>query len=656
MPMRSPMKSLVVLCVLPLATSRAVLGHGARACLLPTPPHARTPLPVRCVLDTDAAIKQNADRLWVVATDGKSVIDKVGLRKVLDAYGIAAGSDAILNAYDDDTSGDLAYDEFIQLVTVLEAAKARDEAASPTTASPSGGSSEVAGRVGEAAYNTVSSWAKVLVDVDSDQRRKEEERGVSVALRRMQRDMSMLDQAAGSTPQLSNVELAILTTTVSLSFFSPFGFSEKVVEVLVPSMSALAAAIGFSAEYAGKVAVSKGKEVAAITLQAAAEAELYLAQAERTKAIIPLCVGLSATAAAFALLVPAIAVEMASKGVSMQIMTELYLVCPLVSVLAAAVAALSAQESTGLANRAMSVGARRFASSTDVGRTWLSATEQVTASTSKTKQKWSSFSVGVLPAPIFAILCPGPLSFKAIVAAAVGAAQCAYSLASAEYTLSAAVESVALKSRTAAVSDTYANQGARAGAILPFTSALSGLCAATTVAVVEVLPLISAPIGQVRLLPCRTISCLPTPVRALSRLVTPSNAFPCLPTPSRAFPHLLTIAPSHSPQSLVCVTFPAVGALIAAAASISKARCEVDAEAATAAATQLAETDAGVRERNPIRATAELVRLTVRGVVSDGRRRLTPKELLRNLLNGFRRLLRMPLLPRDQRQQRRLVV
>ena len=38
------------------------------------------------------------------------------------------------------------------------------------------------------------------------------------------------------------------------------------------------------------------------------------------------------------------------------------------------------------------------------------------------------------------------------------------------------------------VSDTYANQGARAGAILPFTSALSGLCAATTVAVVEALP------------------------------------------------------------------------------------------------------------------------------------------------------------------------
>ena len=51
------------------------------------------------------------------------------------------------------------------------------------------------------------------------------------------------------------------------------------------------------------------------------------------------------------------------------------------------------------------------------------------------------------------------------------------------------------------------------------------------------------------------------------------------------------------------------GSLIAAAASISKARCEVDAEAATAAATQLAETSAD--RTNPLKATVELVRLTI---------------------------------------------
>ena len=44
----------------------------------------------------------------------------------------------------------------------------------------------------------------------------------------------------------------------------------KVVEVLVPSMAAVSASIGISAEYVGKVAVSKSKEVAALAIQAAA--------------------------------------------------------------------------------------------------------------------------------------------------------------------------------------------------------------------------------------------------------------------------------------------------------------------------------------------------------------------------------------------------
>ena len=61
--------------------------------------------------------------------------------------------------------------------------------------------------------------------------------------------------------------------------------------------------------YVGKTAVSRGKEVAAITLQAAAESEAILAQAERAKAVVPLCVGLSATASAFALLAPEVSPE-----------------------------------------------------------------------------------------------------------------------------------------------------------------------------------------------------------------------------------------------------------------------------------------------------------------------------------------------------------
>ena len=51
--------------------------------------------------------------------------------------------------------------------------------------------------------------------------------------------------------------------------------------------------------------------------------------------------------------------------------TELYLFCPLVSVLAAAVCNLALEETRGFATRAVNVGVRRFAKSGIVGKTWL---------------------------------------------------------------------------------------------------------------------------------------------------------------------------------------------------------------------------------------------------------------------------------------------
>jgi hypothetical protein len=174
-------------------------------------------------------------------------------------------------------------------------------------------------------------------------------------------------------------------------------------------------------------------------------------------------------------------------------------------------------------------GNRRFATSNVVGRTWLSATEQVAQNSERNSEKWASFSRAVFIAPVVASAVPGVFSFKAIVCAAVGAAQAAYYLSYAEYALAAATEAVSLKTRAAAIADTYANQGQRAGAILPFTSALAGLCAAASAAAVELLPLVSA----VEL------------------------------------------------QSLIALVFPTGAALFAAAASVSKARCDVDAKAAS---------------------------------------------------------------------------
>ena len=376
-------------------------------------------------------------------------------------------------------------------------------------------------RIGDTSYEVVTGLANFLATANT---KNETQRNLPVqsAIAKMTKDMELLDDVAGRTPQLTRLELVLLMATVIVSAVSPAALPINVVEVLVPSMAALSAAVGISAEYVGKVAVSNGKEIAALAMQAAAEAESILAQAERAKAILPLCVGISTTASAFALLIPSLAAELQSK-LTIPIVAEYFLICPIIAVLGAAIAGLASEETITLSSRAAGVGNRRFASSTTVGVTWRSQTEQVEASSMKVTRKWTSFAYGVVPAPIIAALFPGIISFKAVVCAAVAAAQAAYYLSTAEFAIAQATDAVSLKSRTAAVADTYANQGSRAGSVLPFTSALGGLCAAASAACVEVLPLI----------------------------------------------------PLWELQSLLAVLFPAGAAMFAAAAAVSKARCEV---------------------------------------------------------------------------------
>jgi hypothetical protein len=366
----------------------------------------------------------------------------------------------------------------------------------------------------------------------------------------------------------------------------------RLTEFVAPSAAAFTAAIGIGAEYTGKVAVADGKEVAAASIQCAAEAEGFLAQAERAKAITPLCVGLGATAATLALLVPVLmdALGVASSS-NMQLITEIYLLCPLVSILSAAVAGLAVQEIRSLCNLAIGVGNRRFARSGLVGRTWLSTTELIDRKSKGAASKWKIFSLSVLPAPLLGALIPGALPTKTIVVAALAAAESAYFLARAEYILSRATDAVALKARSAAVCDTYANQGARACAILPFTSALCGLCAAATAAIVE-LPF----------------------VEALATAATPTGTFL----------EIITVS-----------VFPFFSSLFAAAASVSKARCEVDAEAAMEAASTLALAyDDG--ENNPILRPISGVQELIRLVWSN-----SIKEPLRRFLRRLKRPWKM---------------
>jgi hypothetical protein len=296
--------------------------------------------------------------------------------------------------------------------------------------------------------------------------------------------------------------------------------------------------------------------------------------------ITPLCVGIGATAATLALLVPVL-LDGLAVGSNLQISTEIYLLCPLVAVLAAAVAGLAVQEVKSYCNSAIGVGNRRFARSGMVSRTWLSATEMIALRSNSSGTKWRSFSLSVLPAPLLGVLCPGALPTKTIVVAAFAAAESAYYLARSEYMISRAADAVALKSRSAAVCDTYANQGARSSAILPFTSALSGLCAAATAAVVEL---------------------------------------PFIESLTERFGVTGTLL-----EVITVTAFPALSALFAAAASVSKARCEVDAEAAMQAASTMAlpynddENDPLLR---PLQSVRELIRLTIINSIQQPLRRI----------------------------------
>jgi hypothetical protein len=293
-----------------------------------------------------------------------------------------------------------------------------------------------------------------------------------------------------------------------------------------------------------------------------------------------LCVGISTTASAFSLLAPTLISEIA--GIySVEIVTEILLIFPLLAVLGAAIAGLASQESTSLAFRASNIGVRRFASSEVVGITWKSQAEQVEASAERASSKWKSFAIGVTPAPLIAVLWPGGLSISCIICAAVAAMQAAYYLSIAEYAVGSATINVALKSKAAAVSDTYANQGSKAGAVLPFTSALASLCAAASAAVIEVLPLVN----MIQM------------------------------------------------QSIISVVFPSGAAMFAAAASVSKARCEVDAAAASSAATSglvnvVSNSD---KDKDPNQVVYELLVTTFKTSFNVVKTRL---RTLRNLLKS----------------------
>jgi hypothetical protein len=169
------------------------------------------------------------------------------------------------------------------------------------------------------------------------------------------------------------------------------------------------------------------------------------------------------------------------------IRTSLLLVCPGVSILAASVAVLAKGEAFVRCDRAQNLGRRRFATRENVGRTWRSTTELVVGLSNSEGSAWLGFARAIVAAPLIAALITPSDEFgaQAATAAAAAAVQAAYSLTLAEYRLARASESVAAKSRTAAVAEAYADQAKRANARIPYGSALAALCAAVCTLCVE---------------------------------------------------------------------------------------------------------------------------------------------------------------------------
>jgi len=325
--------------------------------------------------------------------------------------------------------------------------------------------------------------------------------------------------------QRNSIELVVLFLTVIVAAVTPAAvkgteYQETLENLVVPSMTLIAALIGLLSEYTGKTAVCDSKEIAAIATAASAESEVNFAKGEKVCCALPLCLGLTTTTTVFSVILPYIFEGIATLTKT-HVIKELYVVLPVISVVGGVTALLASEQTVSLCGQAIGVGERRFSSAKKVGRTWLSLSQQVKRSQSNNNKKYFQLGFASALGPFIAAVCPGPISFKCFLLCATTACQCAYYLAIAEFAVARCTDALALKMRSAATSDSYANQGTAEGSILPFTSALGGICTAgaTTVGIF---------------------------------LSTDENLIV---------------------KTAVCAAFPTLASLLAAAASVSKVKC-----------------------------------------------------------------------------------
>lgn len=392
--------------------------------------------------------------------------------------------------------------------------------------------------------------------------------------------MDAVDSEIIKTRPLMRAEVCTIAGTLLVAAvlaFHPSAWCHKIAHWSMPFWTAVVAAVGTFQEYKGWSNRANSHEIAAIAVRAASEAEAILSQAERTKAILPVCVVWSASIAAFSV-TSSQAIEvlfeevlpkatMTAKGFSLasaspgfdaaveqtfasaaasqqhadlatfgafadshylgdqlvsssptdfllaadlesladlddavanvegtglsdNIRTAYLLTCPVATILLSLIASLASREVSNLCVKAQALGRRRFATRRDVGRTWRSATQLVRAEAENQKNSWLGFGAGLVPGPLVASLAGNVgVATKAVLASAAAAAQSAYYLAVAEYSLARAQESVASKMRTAAVAEAWAKQTQRANGRVPANSAVGAFCVGGCALAVEVLPI-----------------------------------------------------------------------------------------------------------------------------------------------------------------------
>mmetsp|Transcript_21757 Transcript_21757/g.43670 ORF Transcript_21757/g.43670 Transcript_21757/m.43670 type:complete len:460 (-) Transcript_21757:239-1618(-) len=260
--------------------------------------------------------------------------------------------------------------------------------------------------------------------------------------------------------------------SVAASLVSPHAFDEKVTEVLIPTAASIIAVCTTAAEFKGKDATADAKEVAAVGLARAAQAEAYLAASERAKAIIPAMVGVSAGGAVSCLVFPILT----AAGVAVS--PALIAACPVVSIAAAAWSAVAKANTMEKGNLAL----EKVDPDAIQGR----------SAKRKPIERMKELFLAVVPPTLIAFFLPGDLAFRCVIASAAAAAVVAKDLAEAETVVSEVTLKVSKISKAAAQADVFANRAVAESSVLPFTSAITLAATALSAAFVEVEPAVAS--------------------------------------------------------------------------------------------------------------------------------------------------------------------